>query len=223
MHSISRFKELAEQKSFIGWPVVGEPKIGQEIPYFGKTLEYQLKTPNGVENYTSILRDFGWVVVFGITKDGFVPTLCQWKPGVNQASWELPPGGIGKVSSDLEWSEVVNRAMAIYLDETGYGNATWLEYLGYVMIETSKFRGITTEDHGFKAHLFLAVELEKVREPSPKKNEIIEPLMVPLWEFKDILTYAHNLFSEASAVACAYRALYGSNILNLVERIAHSI
>lgn len=98
---IDRFRALAAEERFKGWPLVGEPQVGPSIPFFGQMLKYKLRTENGIEEYTSILRHFGWTVVFGVVdlsaqespvgrRGPHVVTLCQWKPGLNQASWELP-------------------------------------------------------------------------------------------------------------------------------------
>jgi len=109
MSAIEKFKELATEERFKGWPLTGAAEIGPKIPFFGSAFNYKLKTGNGVEDYTSILRHFGWAVVLGIanlqdnvypntTFDRHMVTLVQCKLGVNRASWELPPGGIGKIS-----------------------------------------------------------------------------------------------------------------------------
>lgn len=207
MHAVDRFLELAHEDRFKGWPVVGEPELGPKIPWFGQTLNYQLETPKGIEDYTSIIRHFGWAVVFGVTKgpDKMVPTLCQWKPGVNQASWELPPGGIGKIDPGVSLHEIKETTEAAYLKETGLGNGCW-SYLGHVMIETAKFRGAGPENHGLPAHLFLAEELESLQDARhPEPNEIMETIMVPIGEFMEVLQSGY--FVETSARNCAYDAL----------------
>ncbi|OGY79735.1 MAG: hypothetical protein A3B74_01675 [Candidatus Kerfeldbacteria bacterium RIFCSPHIGHO2_02_FULL_42_14] len=142
---------------------------------------------------------------------GFGPhvvTLCQWKPGMNQASWELPPGGIGKIDSkttEVEKVEIMERTKQAYLKETGLGDGNF-QYLGHIMIEIGKYRGATPDDHGLRAHLFLATELQRVQDArKPNPNEIMETLMVPLDEFQQVLS--SGLFVEESAVACAYKAL----------------
>lgn len=204
--AIERFRALAEEPRFKGWPLVGEPTEGPKIPYFGSTINYKLKTGNGEEeDYTSIIRSFGWVVVFGVTEVGNVITLCQWKPGVNCASWELPPGGIGKLDPGATMEEITQKTKDSYLKETGYGEGNW-SYLGYTMIETGKFRGAGPDDHGLKAHMFLATDLEQLQESrNPNPNEIMETIMVDVDEFQKVL--ASGLFTETSAVACAYKAL----------------
>ena len=227
MHAVERFRKLAAEDRFKGWPLVGEPELGPKIPFFGGTLNYQLETGNGVEDYTSILRHFGWAVVFGVVhlREEWPPntyppvdhglhvvTLCQWKPGVNQASWELPPGGIGKVDPKATLDEIAEKTRQTYLKETGLGGGNF-KHLGHIMIETGKYRGAGPDDHGLRAHLFLATDLERAqyaRKPNP--NEIMETLMVPLREFPEVL--ASDLFVEESAVVCAYKALIEVGLLH---------
>lgn len=206
--SIEKFKSLAAEERFQGWPLVGEPELGPKIPFFGQTVNYKLQTGNGVEEYTSIVRHFGWVVVFGITYVDDVPhviTLVQWKPGVNRASWELPPGGIGKIDPKATFGDIMRTTEEVYLKETGYGGGSF-QHLGHVMIETGKFRGAGFDDHGLPAHLVLATGLQKQQNArSPNPNEIMETLLVALEEFPSVL--ASGYFVETSAVDCAYRAL----------------
>lgn len=214
--SVQKFIEMAGQSRFNGWPIVGEYRLGAKIPFFGQVLEYDLETDNGVEHYASIIRHFGWVVVFGVTNflDNIYPntdagshviTLVQWKPGVNRASWELPPGGIGKVGSDITQEGLLTRTREFYLRETGYGGGEW-DYLGKILIETGKYRGASPEDHGLPAHMFLATNLERQSEArKPSANEIMENLLVPLDKFGEVID--SGLFVEASAVPCALLAM----------------
>jgi len=205
MSATARFKELAGEERFRGWPLVGEAELGYKIPFFGQVLAYKLRTGNGVEEYYSLLRHFGWSVCFGVTTEGQVITLVQWKPGINQAGWELPPGGIGRIKPDALPDEILARTQEAYLRETGYGEGRW-HYLGRVMIETGKYRGAGPEDHGLPAHLFLATGLEKTAEArKPNANEIMANLMVPLEEFEEVID--SGLFVETSAVPCALLAL----------------
>jgi hypothetical protein len=206
--SIERFRALAAEERFKGWPLVGEAELGPKIPFFGQTINYQLETGNGVEDYTSIIRHFGWVVVFGVTGEGSdaqVITLVQWKPGVNCASWELPPGGIGKVDPKATFDDIMLKTEEAYLKETGYGGGKF-RHLGRTMVETGKFRGSSFDDHGLPAHLVLATDLKPIQSArSPNPNEIMESLLVPIGEFPDVLR--SGKFTEVSAVACAYKAL----------------
>lgn len=209
MSAIDRFRELAAQERFRGWPVVGEPQLGEKIPFFGQPVHYDLETGNGVERYSSILRHFGWAIVFGVTSNAEGPpqviTLCQWKPGVNCASWELPPGGIGKIGSEASEAEILSVTRGIYQSETGFGGGSWSS-LGHIMIETGKYRGASFDDHGLRARLFLARGLREVSGARrPNGNEIMETIMVPLDEFREVLE--SGLFLEESAVVCAYRAM----------------
>lgn len=205
MNAVARFKEIAAQPQFAGWPLVGEYQLAEKVPFFGQVLRYQLQTPKGAEDYVSLLRHFGWAVVFGVTTDRQVITLVQWKPGVNQASWELPPGGIGKVPATIGEEELLLRTRDSYLKETGYGAGRWRK-LGRVLIESGKYRGADPNDHGLSAHLFLATGLERFKSArDPEPNEIMSTLLVDLDEFEEVIDSGE--FLETSAVACALLAL----------------
>lgn len=202
---VERFTALANEERFRGWPMVGEPRLGPKIDYFGQVLNYELRTPRGIEQYTSILRHFGWSMVFGVTTDNQVITLVQWKPGVNRASWEMPPGGIGKVHPETTSEEILAKTRTVYLNETGFGDGEW-SYLGAADVETGKYRGAGPDDHGLPAHMYLATGLvQKADARKPLENEIMETLMVPLNEFWNVID--SGLFREISAVACATLAL----------------
>ncbi|MBI3442544.1 MAG: hypothetical protein HY007_02155 [Candidatus Sungbacteria bacterium] len=205
MGAVDRFLEISLEPKFAGWPLVGEYELGERIPFFGQVLNYKLETGNGVEDYTSLLRHFGWVVVFGVTSLQAVVTLVQWKPGHNRAGWELPPGGIGRVRSDATHEEILTRTQEFYLRETGYAGGQWTR-LGEAMIETGKYRGSSPDDHGLPAHMYIATDLERVAEArKPNPNEIMETLLVPLDEFWDVIR--SGLFKECSALPCALLAL----------------
>lgn len=208
---VERFLEISGQKKFEGWPLVGEYHLGEKIPFFGQTLDYTLRTGNGDEDYHSIIRHFGWVVVFGVNTEDKVITLVQWKPGVNCASWELSPGGIGKINPGASLGEIQEKTQEIYLRETGYGDGCW-DYLGNIIIESGKYRGAGPDDHGLPAHMFLATSLKKINEARmPNRNEIMETLEVPLSEFRTVLESGY--FKEASAVPCALLAMMKLGLL----------
>ncbi len=205
MSIVERFLKIAEQPKFKGWSMVGDYEYGPKIPFFGQVMEYQLQTGKGVEDYRSIIRHFGWSMVFGVTTESMVPTLVQWKPGVNRASWEIPPGGIGKIAAGANRMEILETTKTAYLKETGYGGGNW-SYIGYGLVETSKYRGAGPDDHGLPAHYWLATDLEKrqgARNPEP--NEIMETLEVPLYEFRTVIE--SGLLEEISAQPCALLAL----------------
>lgn len=216
MSAIDQFRIIASQERFKGWPLVGEIKRGPKIPFFGEAIEYELETGNGIEKYYSLLRRFGWVVCFGVTTDLKVITGIQWKPGINRAEWDLPPGGIGRVTNETTQEEILARTQEAYLRETGYGGGTWT-YLGHVMIDSGKFRGSDPGDHGFPAYLYFATGLEmRGKARNPNENEIIETLLVPLEEFPEIAMSGE--FDETSGKTCALMALKALGIWKLAPR-----
>ncbi|MBI4032692.1 hypothetical protein HY374_03235 [Candidatus Berkelbacteria bacterium] len=215
MNAVEKFRQLAAEPRFQGWPLVGVPVVFAGLPYFGAALKERRETPNGVEEYFPLQRTFYWMVTFGITVDGLVPTLCQWKMGVNGPSWELPPGGVGKFEHEPTSEELMARTQEIYLRETGFGGGEWA-YLGYTLIETGKFRGPTPQSRGLKAHMSMATGLESVQAArAPLANEIMETLLVPLGEFRRVLE--SGLFTEISAALCARAALEKLGLLRWAE------
>lgn len=207
---IERFQQIAAEPRFQGWPMVSEYEVIAEIPFFGQAIKYQLLTGNGVEDYVSIVRHFGWSVALGITEEQEAITIVQWKPGMNRAGWELPPGGIGRIAPDATYEEILGKTQEVYLRETGYGRGRW-DYLGHVLIESGKYRGASPNDHGLPAHMFLATELERIQDArNPNPNEIIETLMVPVPQLNQMVD--SGLFVETSALSCVLLSLRRLNL-----------
>ncbi|MBI4450086.1 hypothetical protein HY634_03440 [Candidatus Uhrbacteria bacterium] len=204
-NAISQARALMTTSELQGHPLVGEPELVEPaIPFFGRVLHERRRTPAGDLDYYAILRHFGWSVTFGVTTAGEVLTLIQWKHGHNQAGWELPPGGIGRIEEDAPIDIIEHRTRETYLAETGYGGGVWT-YLGHDVVETGKYRGATPNSHGVLAHCFLAEGLERLQDPNPQPEEQYAVLAVPLSEWPAVL--GSGLFTETSAVSCAYRAM----------------
>jgi hypothetical protein len=214
MNAIEMFRTMAAQEKFKGWPLVGEHRLGTSIPFFGQVLQYQLRTGNGVEDYFSIIRNFGWCVVFGVTAEQQVVSLVQWKPGINRASWELPPGGIGRIPPGASAADIESVTKLVYLKETGYGGGQW-SYLGSAIVETGKYRGAGPDDHGLPAHMMLATGLVRERDArQPNRNEIMETLEFPVQQTRQVIE--SGLMEEISAVPCALLAALKLGLLNWI-------
>lgn len=206
---IIRAQQLLEKYNQ-GWPILSQCEL-TEIPYYGRVFEEQRLVSGTEESFYPIIRQFGWSMVFGVTSEkNEVLTLIQWKHGINQAEWRLPPGGIGEVSEDADITTILNKTREAYLQETGYQGAGWT-YLGPMIIESGKYRGATLDSHGFAAHLWLADNLEEVAKPNPPAGDVYEILPVPVREFSRILD--SGLFVEESSLVCAYKALTALGIL----------
>ena len=187
-----------------GWPTISrEPYIS--IPFFGEIIKETRNINGEPHDYWNVIRHFGWSVTFGITTGSEeVLTLIQGKPGVNRGSWELPPGGIGKIAEDASLETILQKTKDVYLRETGYGGNSW-SYLGHIMIETGKYRGASSDSNGLRAHMWLAENLVNQSTTSHADNELIKVFPLPIRDFRKVLE--SGLFVEESAVACAYKAL----------------
>ncbi|MFA6476195.1 MAG: hypothetical protein WCV68_02135 [Candidatus Paceibacterota bacterium] len=207
--AILEFERLASQERFqgYGFPLVGEPELFVDIPWYGEVWKEIRREPDDPTHaWYPIVRKFGWAVALCVTKDGYVPTLCQRKNGVG-VSWELPPGGVRAFNDLVNPTEddYLAAVQAAYLKETGFGGGKW-QSLGHVTIESGKYRGPTMDSHGLKARLYLATDIEPVAEArSPGSNEVMETIMVPVADFYEVLE--SRRFNECSAVSCAYKAL----------------
>lgn len=193
-----------------GWPVISRERIdlsipgmddlSSKIPYFGEVWK-EVRDVNGVPtDYYVIVRQFGWAVCFGITTENKVVMNIQWKPGLNQASLELAPGGIGRVDEEIGLPEVLALTKEQYRKETGYGAGTW-KYLGRMMVESGKYRGAAMDSHGLYANLWMATGLERVSETEHASNELIRLIEVPVEEFPSVLRSGYMVEESAKQAA----------------------
>lgn len=193
-----------------GWPTISRESF-VSIPFFGEIIKETRNINGKPHDYWNVIRHFGWSVTFGITHDSEeVLTLIQWKPGVNRGSWELPPGGIGKIAEDSSQEIILQRTKDVYLRETGYGGGNW-SYLGHILIETGKYRGASSDSNGLRAHMWLAENLVNQSTIAHADNELIKVFPVPVRDFRKVLE--SGLFVEESAVVCAYKALVNMTYL----------
>lgn len=113
-----------------------------------------------------------WVNVFGVTKEGKVLMVTQYRHGVGDVSIELP-GGVVEDGEDLEYA--VRREAR---EETGYEFEA-VEYLGKISANPS-----TTNNF---MHMFMATGGHKVTEQSLDESEEIEVMLLSIEEVKDLV------------------------------------
>lgn len=131
-----------------------------------------------------------WVNVFGITKEGNVVMVKQYRHGIEQTGIELP-GGVAEEGETPE--EAVRREMK---EETGYEFETF-EYLGKVSANPSTTNNFT--------HMFLAKDGEKVSEQNLDESEEVEVVFLSIDEVKGLLK--ENKIMQSLHVTCILYAL----------------
>lgn len=131
-----------------------------------------------------------WVNVFGLTKEGKVIMVKQYRHGIGTIETELPGGVIEEGES---WQEGVKRET---LEETGYVFEK-VEYLGKISANPS-----TTNNF---MHMFLATGGEKVAEQHLDDSEEVDVLLMTLDEVKDLVK--QNKIMQSLHVNCIFYAL----------------
>jgi ADP-ribose pyrophosphatase len=131
-----------------------------------------------------------WVNVFGLTKEGKVVMVKQYRHGIDSVETELPGG----VTEKGESPEEAGRRET--LEETGYEFEKY-EYLGKICANPS-----TTNNF---MHMFLATGGKKVAEPELDHSEEIEVELVSIEEVKALVK--QNKMAQSLHVNCILYAL----------------
>jgi len=131
-----------------------------------------------------------WVNVFGLTKEGKVIMVKQYRHGIGTIETELP-GGVVEADETLE--EGVKRET---LEETGYAFET-IEYLGKISANPS-----TTNNF---MHMFLATGGEKTAEQNLDDSEEVEVVLMTIEEVKQLVK--ENKIMQSLHANCIFYAL----------------
>ena len=131
-----------------------------------------------------------WVCVFGLTKEGNVVMVKQYRHGIQEISIE-PPGGV--VDKDEEPLTAIKREV---MEETGYEFESY-EFLGRVCANPS------TGDNYL--HMFLATGGEKTGEQKLDETEDVEVVLYTIDELKRLLK--ENKIVQSLHVSCIFYAL----------------
>ena len=139
-----------------------------------------------------------WVNAFGLTEDGKVVMVRQYRHGIGTIETELP-GGVVEEGESLE--EGVRRET---LEETGYAFQQ-VEYLGKISANPS-----TTNNY---MHMFLATGGKKVAEQSLDHSEEVEVLLLTIDEVKQLVR-EHKIM-QSLHVNCIMYALIKLGLIHV--------
>jgi len=130
--------------------------------------------PNGnhIPSYY-ILEYPDWVNTIAITHDGQFVFIRQYRHGLQETSYELCAG----VCEEEDASPLIS-AQRELLEETGYGNGTWQEYM-QISPNPSTHTNIT--------YCFLATDVEKISEQHLEDTESLSVHLLTLAEVKELL------------------------------------
>lgn len=156
--------------------------------------------PNGnrIPEYY-ILEYPDWVNTIAITKEGKFVFVRQFRPGIGRTMYELCAG----VCEKEDPSPLVS-AQRELLEETGYGNGQWQEFM-VVSANPSTHTNLT--------HCFLATDVEPVAPQDLEDTEDLTVHLLTLDEVKRLLQNNEILQALHAAPLWKYVALY-TNSLN---------
>ena len=130
--------------------------------------------PNGnhIPSYY-ILEYPNWVNTIAITRNGQFVFIRQYRHGIQETSYELCAG----VCEEEDGSPMVS-AQRELLEETGYGNGVWKEFM-QISPNPSTHTNIT--------YCFLATDVEKISEQQLEDTENLTVHLLSLQEVKDLM------------------------------------
>lgn len=154
------------------WKVLGSEYLAKE-PWFTVRREH-VELPNGnriPEYYVYEYPD--WVNVIAITKEKKFIFVSQYRHGLGRASYELCAG----VCEKEDASPLIS-AQRELLEETGFGNGDWQEYM---------ILSVNPSTHTNLTYCFLATDVEPVMAQHLEDTEDLTVHMLTLDEVKELL------------------------------------
>ena len=94
-----------------------EETVSSEMIYEGKILNLRkdrVKVKDGKESYREIVEHNGGVIILGLTGEGIIPMIRQYRKAARQVMFELPAGKLEKGEDPAE------AALREFKEETGY-------------------------------------------------------------------------------------------------------
>lgn len=156
------------------WKVLRSEYLAQK-PWFTVRME-EVELPNGNRIPEYFVFEYPeWVNVIAITKDGRFVFVSQYRHGLGIASYELCAG----VCEKEDGSALVSARREL-LEETGYGNGNWREWMVI---------GVNPSTHTNLTHCFLATDVEPVRAQCLEATEDLSVHLLTLDEVKDLLLH----------------------------------
>lgn len=154
------------------WKVLDTKYLSSE-PWFTVRCDH-VQLPSGAEipNYY-VLEYSNWVNIIATTKDDQFVMIRQYRHGLSQVSYELCAG----VSENYD-SSPLESAKRELLEETGYGNGYWQEYM---VISANP------STHTNLCYTFLAINVEPIDEPDLESTEDLTVHLMSADEVKQLL------------------------------------
>jgi len=158
----------------------GEPRVVWECPWW-RVEERGFSGPDGQPRawYSAHRPNPHTVHMLGITPDGLVPLLRQWRVPLQAWVWELPAG-----LCDVAGESMADAALRELLEETGYRAG-----VAHHLLTATVSPGLTDELY----NAFLCLELVQAGAGGGTGGERLEVHLVPFRELqRTLLEYAER-------------------------------
>lgn len=173
------------------WKVISSEYLHKEPWLTVRKDHVVLPNGNHIPSYY-ILEYPEWVNTIAITREGLFVFIRQYRHGIRKTAYELCAG----VCEPEDGSPLVS-AQRELLEETGYGNGHWQEYM-QISPNPSTNTNIT--------HCFLATDVEKVSEQHLEATESLTVHLLTLAQVKELLQ--KGCIYQALMAAPLWRYLY---------------
>ncbi len=110
--------------------------------------------------------------ILGLTKDGKVIVIKEFRPTLRDYVWQLPAGTVEGPESPVK---MIKRE---FLEETGYKTGKLIS-LGYHLLSTGRSKT--------RVYQFLALGCERVKEPNLDPGEDIKTILMPLLKLVNLI------------------------------------
>ncbi len=154
------------------WKVISSEYLHKE-PWLTVRKDHVI-LPNGNHIPAYYILEYPeWVNVIAITREGSFVFIRQYRHGIQEVSYELCAG----VCEKHDTSPLIS-AQRELLEETGYGNGIWKEYMQL---------SPNPSTHTNLTHCFIATDVEKISEQHLEDTEDLSVHLLTLEEVKDLL------------------------------------
>lgn len=161
--------DISEEKK---WKLLGSEYLLKLGPWMTVRRD-SVELPNGHRNYNYYVLEYpDWINVIARTEDGLFLMEKQYRHGLGISEYEICAGVVE------EGEEPLAAAKRELLEETGYGEGIWSEFMT-ISANPSNTNNLS--------HCFVAEGVKKVGAQNLDNTEDIEPVLLSVDEVGEIL------------------------------------
>jgi ADP-ribose pyrophosphatase len=184
-----------EEDKRLFWKVLSSEYIHKDTWLTARKESVQMPSGHVIEPYY-VLDYPNWVNTIAITKDGKFVFVKQYRHGLRSVNFELCAG----MAEKTDPSPMVSAKREL-LEETGYGNGTWSQY----MVQSAN-----PSTHSNLNYCFLAVGVEKIQEQELEDSEDISVHLLSAQQVKQLLD--ENKIMQSLMAAPLWKYFYENKL-----------